>query len=691
MAAFDATDRDVVVEVDGEVVPVEQGQERSIPLNSLFLSERNVRKVRNTETIPALAATIEAQGLLYRLCVVPEKRKGTKGETFGVVAGGRRLAALHWLVKQGRMAKDAPVQCLVFDVSRGVAVSLTENFAQEVMHPADQMVAFKKLVDEGKTAGQVAAAFGVSVLTVERRLALANLAPMFIDLYREGKIEQGQLQALALTSDHERQQAVWESLPQYSRSAYSIRAALTKEEIKASEPLAVFVGLDKYREAGGTLREDLFSESDAVFLQDGALLNRLAAERLEAEATALEEAGWKWAEVRMHFTSADRSHFARLHCESAKPSKQEAAAMDDLQASINRLNERLDELEALTAYDSETDEEGVWTDEQQAEHDSLEEQAEQLVDQLSAMQDVLRVWKPEQKATAGVVLSIDSDGTLCVTEGLVRPEDRKAIVAAAKNGDEGAAAAAEALSASSPAPKERAEYSAALCQNMTAHRTAAVAASLSQNPVSALAALLHTLILRERQPWQSSPLDVRFADNTHHVERNAADFDGTKAAGVLKEADALLASLPGESSDLFAHLLAMAVPDLLSLLARSVARAYSVQSPDPVRKHPRGGFDLAQGIESALGVDMADWWYPSIENYLGHVPKSKMVEAVTECVGAQAAQPIEKMKKADAIAATASLLDGRRWLPSTLQPYPMPVLREEFEEDGQEEDEDEQG
>ena len=298
MTSFDATDRDVVVEVDGEEVPVEQGQERSIPLNSLFLSERNVRKVRNPETIPALAATIEAQGLLSRLCVVPEKRKGAKGETFGVVAGGRRLAALHWLVKQGRMAKDAPVQCLVFDVSRGVAVSLTENFAQEVMHPADQMVAFKKLVDEGKTAGQVAAAFGVSVLTVERRLALANLAPMFIDLYREGKIEQGQLQALALTSDHERQQAVWESLPTYSRSAYSIRAALTKEEIKASEPLAVFVGLDKYREAGGTLREDLFSQSDSVFLQDGALLNRLAVERLEAEATVLEEAGWKWVEVR---------------------------------------------------------------------------------------------------------------------------------------------------------------------------------------------------------------------------------------------------------------------------------------------------------------------------------------------------------------------------------------------------------
>lgn len=681
MGAFDATNRDAVVEVDGEAVPVEQGRERDIPLNRLFLSARNVRKVRNPETIPALAAMIEAQGgLLYRLCVVAEKRKGIKGEAFGVVAGGRRLAALQWLAERGRLANDAPVKCLEFAVSRGLAVSLTENAAQEAMHPADQMAAFKKLVDEGKTAGQIAAAFGVSVLTVERRLALANLAPMFIDLFREGKIEQDQLQALALTPDHKQQHSVWESLPSYNRSAYYIRSALTNEEIQASAPMALFVGLDAYRDAGGAVREDLFSDKNNVFLQDAALLHKLAVERLDAQAQALREAGWKWVEVRMRFDSAERSRFSRLHCEPGKPSKDEKAALDDLQVCIAAVHERMGELEALTTYDPETDEEGELTDEQRAEFHALDDQSDKLQDQMEAMRDALRVWKPEQRAASGVVVAIDSDGSLAVTEGLVRPEDRKAIVAAAKNGGEDAAAAVAFDSGA--APKERAEYSAALYQNMTAHRSAAVAASLAQSPKAALAALLHTLIVHEREPWQSSPLEVRFADHTANVNRNAAEFDVSKAAAVLSEADNLLKPLPGDSAALFAHLQAMEVPDLLELLARSVARAYSVQSPDPVRSCFRG-FDPAQGIEATLGVDMADWWFPSVEGYLGHVSKAKMMEAVTESAGAEAARPIEKMKKGDAIVATASLLDGRRWLPSTLRPYQAPAVQVDDEEDAE--------
>ena len=38
------------------------------------------------------------------------------------------------------------------------------------MHPADEFEAFKALIDEGKGVEDVAARFGVSVLTVQRRL-----------------------------------------------------------------------------------------------------------------------------------------------------------------------------------------------------------------------------------------------------------------------------------------------------------------------------------------------------------------------------------------------------------------------------------------------------------------------------------------------------------------------------------------
>ena len=45
------------------------------------------------------------------------------------------------------------------------------------------------------------------------------------------------------------------------------------------------------------------------------------------------------------------------------------------------------------------------------------------------------------------------------------------------------------------------------------------------------------------------------------------------------------------------------------------------------------------------------------------------------------------MKKGEAIAATAALLDGRRWLPSTLRPYPQSTEVVEQDE-AHEEDED---
>jgi ParB family chromosome partitioning protein len=744
MAALEVAQRDAVVQVGGESipaesVPVEQGRREAIALNRLFLSQKNARKVRNPESIPALAAMIESQGLLYPLCVVPEQEpklvgksaKPDKGarrksdgkgkrlgqarpveagaHTYGVVAGGRRLAALQWLVQEGRMAEATPIDCLVLDVARGAAVSLTENIAQEPMHPADQLVAFKALVDEGQSAGQIAAAFGVSVLTVQRRLKLASLAPQFIDLYREGGIEMDGLQALALSDDPAQQVKVWESLKPYNRSAYQIRQLLTDGEVEAASPLAVFVGIEAYRAAGGAVREDLFSSGgdgddsgSGSFLQDAALLNRLALDRLEAEAAKLREGGWKWVDARISFPYAERSRFAQLHCDKATPGRTEQAAIDAVEADRNRIRARVDELEAL-AYDAGVDEDSEWTPEQQVEYDTLEEQCSALESQLEAMDEALREWTPQQKAIAGVVLCVDRDGQICCVEGLVSAGDRKAMQEAAKGAgqpcdergddstidgdDDRHRGAAFAVPTFDKAPKERAEYPALLCQSMTAHRTAAVAAAFTQNPKAALAALLHTLVCKEREPWLSSPVDVKFNSNMSEIARAAMEYDETPAAQTIAQAEVVFDQLPGDAARLFDHLQSMDVTDLLDVLALYVARAYSVVSGDPLR-NARRGFDPAQGIERVLGVDMADWWRPTPARYLRHVSKARMVEAVTEACGAQAARPLEKMKKDEAVKAAALLLQGKRWLPSTLRPYPAantsadPVGADDAHEEG---------
>lgn len=638
------------VEVAVKLVSVESGKPLAVPLNKLHLSARNVRKVRDEASIPALAAMILASGgLLNPLAVVPEKTKSTKGATFGVVAGGRRLAALKWLVAHKKLAADAPVTCRVFGSERGVGVSLTENASQEAMHPVDQLEAFKQLVAEGKTVGQIAAAFGVSPLTVERRLKLANLAPVFLEMFRQGEIEQAQMQALALADDPGQQLAVWNSLPSYGRTAYHIAQMLTDEEVRASEPVARFVGLEAYREAGGAVRTDLFADEGGAFLQDGDLLNRLAIQKLEAKAEECREQGWKWAEARMSF-SPYTGEFGRLLPEPREPSKDERKEFDRLESDRLAILERLDALEDAGQAQDGMDEQ------QEAEWRALDEQREALDEISEAMEAALQEWAPAARASAGVIVSFDREGRFALTEGLVRKEDRQQV------------AGVDALDLGSSKPKPRAEFSAKLCENLTAHRTVAVAAALTQQPKLALAGLLLTLIVHDREPWHGSPLSVRFTDNRNKIGKDAIEYEQSEAAAVMAAADARAEQLPKDGDALFEALQAMELPALVELLSVYVGRAYEVFSATPERTVARG-FDMARLIERALKIDMADWWAPTAARFLNHVPKSKMIEAVTEACGAQAAQPLAAMKKADAVAAAAAALEGKRWLPSTLQPY----------------------
>ena len=535
-------------------------------------------------------------------------------------------------------------------------------------------------MDEGKTAGQIAAAYNLSALTVERRLKLARLAPEFLDMYRADQIEMGQLQALALTDDHEEQRRVWNTLSPYQRSAHYITQMLTNDEVSSTSAIARFVGLEAYREAGGAVRADLFTgEEGSFYIQDGALLNRLALEKLEAQAEEIRAAGWKWVEARMSFPYHERSAFGKLEPKRRKPTTEEKAEIDRVSADADALRKRMDELEALTAYDEETDEEGEWTDEQEAEYQALQAQWEAFDDLGDNMEAALREWGPRQRATSGVVLTIDNAGQLVLAEGLVRREDVPQAKQAA--GGEGVAGGM------AEAPKKvRAEFSATLCANLTAHRSAAVGAALTQQPKVALAALLMTLIVNDKEPWQSSPVKVRFNDNMHQIGNQASEFGGSKAADAFEHAAGWIGKLPAHGPTLFAALMAMELGELMQLLSVFIAHSYEVFSGEPNRKVGHG-YDMAQLIESTLGLNMADWWMPTNERYLCHVPKAKMIEAVTEACGADAAKPIEKMKKGEAIAATAALLDGRRWLPSTLRPYPQSTEVVEQDE-AHEEDED---
>jgi len=252
-----------------------------VPYARLCRSPLNVRKKAPTGIEP-LAETVAEKGLMQNLVVHAMKGRG-KLPKLGVCAGQRRLAALDLLFSQGRITKDYPVSVLIVSEGEAVAASLIENREREPMCLADEAVAFRLLVDEGKPVIHVAALFKVSEMVVRRALKIANLAPALLDLMRDDKLDYEQAKVLVLADDHATQESVWNNaINAWQRRPSELRAAITKAEIDARDnALAKFVGLDAYEAAGGFVRRDLFSDGEhAGYITDADLLHRLATDRL---------------------------------------------------------------------------------------------------------------------------------------------------------------------------------------------------------------------------------------------------------------------------------------------------------------------------------------------------------------------------------------------------------------------------
>jgi ParB family chromosome partitioning protein len=130
---------------------------------------------------------------------------------FEVPAGGRRYRALELLVKQKRLAKTAPVPCIVSEAGGSISAeedSLAENVHRVALHPLDQFRAFQTLREQGRSEEDIAAIFFVSVNVVKQRLRLAAVSPKLLDVYADDGMSLEQLMAFSVTADHPRQEQV---------------------------------------------------------------------------------------------------------------------------------------------------------------------------------------------------------------------------------------------------------------------------------------------------------------------------------------------------------------------------------------------------------------------------------------------------------------------------------------------------
>ncbi|AOS80643.1 ParB N-terminal domain-containing protein [Pseudomonas aeruginosa] len=620
-----------------------------VPLSRLVLrpTGHNVRKTPRM-SIPELAASIQRVGLLQNLIVIAS----ANGEHYEVVAGGRRLAALKLLAKKHRISKEWEVPCLLVADGTARTASLTENVQREAMHPADQFEAFVALVAEGRPIEDIAADFSVTPLVVQRRLKLANVSPRLMADYRADAVSLDQLMALSITDDHAAQESVFYDAPQWQRHPSHLRERLTEREIDAyRHPLVRFVGLDSYEAAGGGIRRDLFAEGDAgVYLNDAALLERLAQDKLAGIAATVRAEGWAWVDATPGVTHADLHAFQRAPRERREPNKREAARIEKLQAKMQEIAEAVD-----AAMDAD--------DEDKA--DALQEEGESLGEQLQALEDGLQDYGANVKAAAGAIVTIDRNGEAVIHRGLMREAEAKALrtlerlrqgfssEGEAENDDEGE---------DDEQPKTAA-MSDRLAQRLSAHRTAALQIEVARHPQAALAAVVHGMVqvvLQESRYGRSRdslPLGVGLKVQDR-LEGMAPDWPEALAAVALRELQQVAGeALPEDSAELFAALLAKPQDELVRLLAVCVASTVDVVTPRATPHQP--GAELAQ----AVGLDMAAWWQPTAEGYFKHVSKAVILDAVG-AFAPESVTRLAKLKKADIASEAERLADGTGWMPA---------------------------
>jgi ParB family chromosome partitioning protein len=652
---------------------------RDIPFNKLVLSQSNVRRIKAGVSIEDLAASIARRGLIQSLHVRPVlDADGQETGKFEVPAGGRRYRALELLVKQKRLAKAASVPCVVGDAASEILmeeISFAENDERIPPHPLDQYRAFQSMRDKGMTEEAIAAAFLIDVNVVKQRLRLASVSPVLLDIYAEDGIDLKQLMAFTVTQDHARQEQVWAAIKDgWQKEPYQIRRMLTETTVRATDKRAVFVGVDTYEVAGGAIDRDLFEDDKGGWLQDPVLLDRLVGEKLKAIAEEIAGEGWKWVDVAVSFPYGHDHGLRELAGTAVDLSDEERTSREALRSEYDRLEAKYAEADELP--------------------DDIDQRLGEIEQTLEAFEQRPVIYKPADVASAGVFVSIDSDGSLAVDRGYVRPEDEapaepedgEVADEASVDGNTAAPVVQRAvitLGGQSAEPEEEDEEDGVkplperLVTELTAHRTLALRDAVGGNPHVALTALLHKLVRDTFQRTGTQGASLQTSVNHVFFREQSADLAETSyAKSVTQRHEDWKADLPADEDALWDWLMTLDDASRLALLAHCVSYGINAlyERPNPYSGNgvSQSGLDRrmaeADRLARATGLDMVEVGFrPTVENYLGRVTKPRILAAVREGAGERAADLIGHLKKGDMAKEAERLLSDTGWLPEPLR------------------------
>ncbi|WP_299845761.1 ParB/RepB/Spo0J family partition protein, partial [uncultured Jannaschia sp.] len=383
-----------------------------VALKDLALHDLNARagspETYEADDIANLAASIDTLGLLNPLIVQKT------GKTWGVLAGGRRLAALRQLVndkeaKGWTMRTRVACRVLGEDVAAATAITVAENVTQKAMDPLDEFEAFARMMEAGGHDPEgIARMFGVERRRVIERLRFGRVHPDIRAAARAKEITLDAMKAFAEHPDQAVQRDVFEALRGESfLPAWAIRDKLRNRGVKMGDAVAQLV-VEAYRAAGGDIAADLIEE-DSI-LTDETLVETLLMEKLAAHAES-ERArlGFAWAEALRAADYKALQEYGRVYPGAVEPAGEAATRCRIIADRLAEIDELRD-----AAYDEEHEADEV------PDIAALDEEYETLN---AEYEGLTTGWAEADLGRAGVLAYWDQ-GRIATIEGLVRPEDR---------------------------------------------------------------------------------------------------------------------------------------------------------------------------------------------------------------------------------------------------------------------------
>ncbi|MBO9376938.1 chromosome partitioning protein ParB [Sphingomonas histidinilytica] len=653
---------------------------RDIPFDRLHLSQSNVRRVKAGVSIGELAEDIVRRTLLQSLNVRPIlDAEGQETGQFEVPAGGRRFRALELLVKQKRLAKDAPIPCVIKaanDVVSAEEDSYAENTFREQLHPLDQFRAMRAMVDKGQDIESIAAHFLVTPAVVNQRLKLAKVSPKLHEVYAEDDMTLEQLMAFSVSDDHERQEQVWELLAHsYNRSGAYIRQKLTENSVRVTDKRVRFVGVEAYVEAGGGVMRDLFEDDDGGWLTDPALLDRLVTEKLQAEGEKIGGEGWKWVATAVDLPWGVTNGLREIGGVPVPRTPEEDARLAELEAEAEKI-------------------EAEWADDPNV-PDEVHERIAAIDTEIGALVERPMTFEPEEVARAGVFVSIEVDGSLSIERGYVRPEDEPVADAGEGEADAVSEFAGEDSdmpigvatanvvpigAASGGDDEEDGEILKPLpdrlVAELTAWRTLALQDAFAQNPSTAFAAVLHAFVLSTFYTYsRESCLELSLTKVSFGFAPSGLR-DSAPAKAIAERQKRWADQLPDSDKELWDALLQFDGAEQAALFAHCASQALNAQH-EVVPKYDNGRISKhsverriahSHVLARAVGLDLVGaGWRPTVEGYFRSVTKPRILADVAEAKGPKFAEMIDHLKKGDMANEAERLLEDAGWLPEPMR------------------------